>query len=524
MIAALYARYSSDRQRAESITAQLRYGREYCRRHGYSIVHEYKDLAMTGTNDNRQAFQQMLADARSGMFDVAVIHKCDRFGRNEYDYYTNKADLERCGVRVEYAGQSFDSNTPEGKLMENQLVGLAAYYSRNLANEVKKGQRENVYEGKCTNGSLAWGYVTDKSKYIIIDDHKAVAVRHIFQSYADGQGYAPIKRWLKEHGYTTARGGDFTSTSLHDMLTNPRYVGTAILGKNVPLSNGKRNNHRKLHDGCVIVENAHPAIIDKQVFEKVAQRMRANRHRGGSGTAKHVYLLSGLLYCGECGSSMPGTAIRKGHSDYVKRYYRCGKRQRESIDACANRCIDADALEHFVTVRVMQTITSESFMDMLVSKVTDAYTSLRNTAADDDPSELLAKKKKLRSALSRLYDLIEDGTADEYDKERLSNVKADLRSIDMHLSEISNRANLPAIPPSTIRKYIKEKFDAYIQKNSAENIRAILENFVERIIVSTDTITIRHKFVLDWCDWIGTAHGQLGITYDDIYPRIMISA
>ena len=63
----------------------------------------------------------------------------------------------RCtgGFALKYTGQNFDPSTPEGKLMENQLVGLAAYYSRNLAGEVKKGQRENAFEGKCTNGSLA---------------------------------------------------------------------------------------------------------------------------------------------------------------------------------------------------------------------------------------------------------------------------------------------------------------------------------------------------------------------------------
>ena len=140
--AALYARYSSDRQRTESIAAQLRYGKDFCHRHGYTVARIYKDEAMTGTNDHRQGFQKMLADARRGLFDVAIIHKCDRFGRDEYDYYTNKAKLERCGVKVEYTGQNFDPNTPEGRLMENQLVGLAAYYSRNLSGEVKQGQRE----------------------------------------------------------------------------------------------------------------------------------------------------------------------------------------------------------------------------------------------------------------------------------------------------------------------------------------------------------------------------------------------
>lgn len=501
MFAALYARYSSDNQRAESITAQLRYGREFCQKRGYTIIKEYKDEATTGTNDHRHGFQQMLTDAKQGLFQVVVIHKCDRFGRNEYDYYINKADLARCGVTVEYTGQRFDPRTPEGKLMENQLVGLAAYYSRNLSNEVKKGQRENAYEGKCTNGSLAYGYKTDSKKYIVIDEEKASAVRYVYQSYADGSSYRIIKHWLSVHGYKTARGGDFTSASLHDMLVNPRYIGTSIIGRNVPFPDGRRNSHRVIHEGCIVVKDAHPAIIQKELFEKVAKRMAKNKRRTGAASAKHIYLLSGLLYCGECGSSYVGSVTHKGHSDYVKRYYRCSKRQRYTVDACDNMSVGADDLEELIIKRMFETIKSPAFIDKLVKKVVDAYATLRNTPNDDLP-ELLTKEKKLRSAMSNLYELIKDGSADEYDKEQLKSVKSDLRVTEARIKEINCHSNLPHIPEKTIRKYINEQFSSYLQKNNADNnVRAIMENFIDRIIIDKNNITIRYKVCTCWCDW-----------------------
>mgnify|MGYP000697732203 CR=1 FL=1 len=113
MIAALYARYSSDSQRAESIVAQIRAGREYCRRKGYHIIKEYADEAYTGTNDNRPAYREMLRDAAAGLFEVVIFHKVDRNGRNEFDYYKNKQELARHNVRVEYSGQAFDSTSPK---------------------------------------------------------------------------------------------------------------------------------------------------------------------------------------------------------------------------------------------------------------------------------------------------------------------------------------------------------------------------------------------------------------------------
>lgn len=98
MIVALYARYSSDNQRAESIVAQLRACRKYCKKYGYTIIKEYADEAMTGTNDRRPQFQQMLRDAEAGLFEMVLAHKVDRIGRNEFEYYSNRHRLEACGV------------------------------------------------------------------------------------------------------------------------------------------------------------------------------------------------------------------------------------------------------------------------------------------------------------------------------------------------------------------------------------------------------------------------------------------
>lgn len=143
MIAALYARYSSDNQREESIAAHLRACREYCQRKGYTIVRDYADEAYTGTNDNRPQFQQMLTDAESGMFEVVVAHKIDRIGRNAYDFYKNIHRLQAAGVQMEFAAQEI-SDTPEGSMIKAAMVGISEWYSANLSREVKKEKREKL--------------------------------------------------------------------------------------------------------------------------------------------------------------------------------------------------------------------------------------------------------------------------------------------------------------------------------------------------------------------------------------------
>lgn len=137
--AALYGRFSSDNQREESIMAQFRDGVEYCKKKNYCVVAKYADEAKSGTTTvGRDRYNQMLDDARRGLFDVIVFHKVDRNARNEFDYYMTKHKLQQIGVRYEYSKQDINSATPEGQMMESMLVGMAAYYSRNLSNEIKK--------------------------------------------------------------------------------------------------------------------------------------------------------------------------------------------------------------------------------------------------------------------------------------------------------------------------------------------------------------------------------------------------
>ena len=136
--AVIYARFSSDMQREESIDAQVRACKAYAKNKGYIVVDTYADEAKSGRDvTKRDAYNQMLADAMEDKFDVIIFHKIDRNARNELDYYLTKDILDKHDVRYEYAVQNIDGS-PEGQMMENMLVGFAAYYSRNLSKEIKK--------------------------------------------------------------------------------------------------------------------------------------------------------------------------------------------------------------------------------------------------------------------------------------------------------------------------------------------------------------------------------------------------
>jgi len=495
MIAALYARYSSDNQRAESITAQLRAGREYCQRHNYTIIREYADAAYTGTNDQRPQYQQMLADARKGMFEIVIFHKVDRSARNEYDYYKHKRDLAACGVAIAYSGQPFDTTTPEGALMEAQMVGMAAYYSRNLSREVKKGLKENVLAGKITGGKPCFGFTVDSSKRYVPDPDEAPAVVQIFSMYADGHGYTDIIAWLNAHGFRTRRGRPFGKNSLHDLLRNRRYIGTCLLGKNQPYPDGRRNSHRADHSGMIIVENGCPAIVDRALFDRVQHRMNDNRHRSGAFRARRDYLLSGRIHCGLCQSSMTGTGTQThGH---VLRYYYCSAKSNHGRRSCPNKGIRADKLESFVMKYLRTVLQSPAILVKLSARVADYYRQICGTRSTAR-KRLQEEEIRLSRALDNLYRMVEYGEPDAFDMERIQSVKANLAAVRSDLRAMRNAPPV-TIDADRVADYIRRAFIPSLA--DASKAKIIIQSFVHDIVVTPDAVRV--QFTCDGFEYSG---------------------
>ncbi len=137
----IYARFSSDNQREESIDAQLRACRNYASSNGWIVVREYCDRGITGTSDNRPEFLQMIEDSKTGNFEFVIVHKLDRFSRNVQQTLGYISELRDNGVELKSVIEQFD-DTPEGEFMRNTMSNISQFYSRNLSREVIKGLKE----------------------------------------------------------------------------------------------------------------------------------------------------------------------------------------------------------------------------------------------------------------------------------------------------------------------------------------------------------------------------------------------
>ena len=151
MTGVIYARYSSDNQREESIEGQLRECMAFAKKNDIFITEHYIDRAFSAKTDNRPEFLRMIRESAKKVFDVVIVWKLDRFSRNRYDSAKYKAALKKNDVRVISATEAI-SEGAEGIILESILEGMAEYYSADLAEKVSRGMTENALKCKF-NGS-----------------------------------------------------------------------------------------------------------------------------------------------------------------------------------------------------------------------------------------------------------------------------------------------------------------------------------------------------------------------------------
>ena len=220
----IYARYSSDNQREESIEGQIRENTAYADKNGITIVGHYIDRALSAKTDNRPEFQRMINDSAKKKFDVVIVWKLDRFSRNRYDSAKYKAMLRKNDVKVVSATESI-SEGAEGIILESVLEGMAEYYSADLAEKVSRGMTENALKARFNGGQIPLGFVIDDEHHYQIDPEKAPLVIEMFRRYAGGESITDIIEDLNARGIRTSQGNRFNKNSLARIFANRRYIG-----------------------------------------------------------------------------------------------------------------------------------------------------------------------------------------------------------------------------------------------------------------------------------------------------------
>lgn len=368
--AVIYARFSSSRQREESIEGQVRECRYFAEHEGYKILKVYADHAISGRTDERPQFQQMIEDSHKGIFQYILVYTFDRFSRESYVSAMYKHLLKQNGVKVISAKERTD-DSPAGVLMERVFEGFAEYYSLELAQKVKRGLKENALKGKWTSGPIPYGYTRTKDKILIPDPETSIYVKKIFEMAATNEKFSNIADYLNKKGIKTSVGGAWNKNSFRRLLTNPVFTGA-------------------LRWDDVYLENCFEPIVSKEIFDKVQTRFSQSTRRGKVNVRKsEEYVLTPNIYCGKCGNPMRGIS-GTSKTGKLYHYYECSM-HRSKKDKCDMPSINRDDLEDAIYTKVHEIMNNPENVRAIAEQLLEVCNSQEDT-------ELRLSEKRLSEA------------------------------------------------------------------------------------------------------------------------------
>lgn len=470
---ALYARFSSDNQRTESIDAQIRAMKAYCQQQHWQIVATYVDEAKSATSDKRPDFQRMIADSAKNLFDIVLVHKLDRFSRDRYDSAIYKSRLKRNKVSIASVLERID-DSPESVIMESMLEGMAEYYSKNLSREVRKGLNENALRCVSTGGRPPLGYDLDEQRHLVVNEHEAEAVKAIFEMFAAGHGYSEIISWLNDHGYTTKSGGMFVKNGLFSILENEKYVGTYVYNRAVPrkFKSAAYKGKWKPDEEIIRIPGGCPAIISQELFDKVQNIKAANKRRAGRYYSKEFYLLTGIVFCGICGRRYQGNMRLSGKSKCRFAAYRCETHRAK----CGNKEMNKDYLDAYIISLLREKLFNARAMRSCVAKL-NRYIEQYNSGFDEQYEVRKKRLDELSQSLANITAAIEKGIITDSIIQRAEVLESERNEIALDLDSM-HRLN-----PVTFEQYSYLIDDFRRLPRESSEFREFVQTYIRKITV-----------------------------------------
>jgi site-specific DNA recombinase len=490
MKAVLYARVSSDKQDIDlSISAQLKALREYAARNGYQVVREFVDEARSGRSADREEFGKMIALAKSKLkpFDKIFVYKLSRFARDRETSILYKSLLKKRGVQVISITEPVD-DTAMGRWMEGMIECCDEFYSANLGEEILRGLNESTSRGFFVGGIAPYGYTISKvpdggklRSKLSPDDYKASVVVRIFDSLLDYKGIKEIIKMLTEEGIKSPGGNGWTKTTLYHILTNEAYTGTLVWGK--------RSNNPKIT--VIKVQDAWPAIIDRQTFNRVQEILRerapAKRHPR---SVSSQYLLSGLIRCGHCGKAIIGQEAKSGK--YA--YYVCGTLLKKGAGTCTCSYLNTSKFENIIIQKINDVILDRENLKELV-RLTNAELANQTDIFSDNLKSIDYEIIGVQRRLDNLYEALETKKLDLCDlAPRIKELRQHQEMLQLSKQNIENILANKRVDLIDLKLMIEYASDLrqLLAESTIEEQKALIRGFIKEIIVTRNKVEIKY--------------------------------
>lgn len=384
-------------------------------------------------------------------------------------------------VNVESVLEQLD-NSPESIILESVLEGMAEYYSKNLAREVRKGLEENANKVIHNGGRPPYGFkINPQTKQYEIDESRYRAVQMYFEGVAAGTSLSEIARRINNAGFRTYTGDSFKITSFDTWTYNRKYKGDYTWDVSSKKDEeGKRNSHKKKPiDQQTVIPGILPIIIPVELWERVNSLMKIRQKTDGRLKAKTIYLLSGKVLCAnpECKHSYIGESYISRGNFYA--YYKCAGK-------CGNKNVKKEILEDLVVSKLIETCFTPEAMKNISLRVKAMYAERRSTV-DNEIKPLINEIKSLESKIDNWIDSIGEGALDKTILASKINLAIEKKIfLESQLDQAKAIQATEDINEKTIIDILEIKKNLLFS-DQAENKKQVLQEYIDSVCVSHST-------------------------------------
>lgn len=448
---AAYCRVSTDREEQEHSfeTQKAMYTEMIMMKPTWQTAGIYADEGITGTvAKKRPGFMKMIKDCRKGKIDMIVTKSVSRFSRNNLDCLMYVRELKQLGIPIIFEKEGINTIQVSSELLLTLFGALSQAESESISMNVKLGIRQSL-----KNGNVRFSYKTflgyrkgaDGQPEIVPE--QADIVRRIYNDFLAGATYLEIAKRLTEENVPTMGGGSrWFSERIKSILKNEKYKGDALLQKTYitdPISKRVKKNNGELP--MYYVENSHPAIIERRIFDRVQEEIarRAGKKKvKQTGTKTELgrysgkYALTELLYCGECGTPYRRcTWSRNGKKKIV---WRCVSRLDYGKKYCKNSpSVEESRLHNAITAAITKKANSEEINIGGIMDHIESFGSRRDTDGIIQRQRRIAEIEKVIDDLARLNS--DEAQSGELDY-KFSELYAELYSVKDEIEEMQSDA------------------------------------------------------------------------------------
>jgi len=455
----IYARVSTEEQAERDLS--LPFQLERCRYHAqgkdWVVVREFVDAGESARTDKRPEFQKMIASARAREFDVILVHKFDRFARNDYDFIVYEKELEELGITVESVSEPGDASTPAGYIGRRMMQVISTWYSKNLAVETRKGMKKKVEKGGWPKLAPP-GYLNrheNNSAWIEVDPELGPFITRAFTEMATGRW--TLREWANNAysmGCRTRKGSRIAVSTWGTIFHNRFYLGETWLRKeDIPT----KGNHEPL--------------TDEATFAR-AQEVLKKHDNYKQRTQRHKYLLQRLLYSEDAGTP----CFVETHPSKKISYYRTKGKVNGSQIFYNTRDIEEQL------PAIIKAITIDDQAHIQLKKQMDSWFAAESGGTEElkQAHQRLAKLERMEKNLQRL--VMEEEISLEDFKEHRASIVAERANLKTLVDTIDYRQSMVRAD-FEIALQLASEFDFLFAKGDNDERRLLCETIFRRIRV-----------------------------------------